>query len=105
MLRVLRGPRDPKVPELVNLMASALQGPEQQARQWLLNQATANPVWNFLQGLQLMLKKERNIDSEIDVTTKMLPNDQVEVQATIQAPTSFSGRSTSLRRNTHPRTN
>ena len=83
VLRVLRGPRDPKVPELVNLMASALQGPEQQARQWLLNQATANPVWNFLQGLQLMLKKERNIDSEIDVTTKMLPNDQVEVQATI----------------------
>lgn len=83
VFQILRGPADPEIPELVEQMAAAAQGPERKAQSWLLNQATPSPIWNFLQAVQIMLKKERNIDAEIEVTTKMLPDEHVEVQAKI----------------------
>ena len=83
VLRILRGPRDPLVPELVERMSQAMGGPEVQARQWLLHQATPNPIWNFLMSVQIMLKKERNIAAEIEVTSRTLPDTKIEVQAKI----------------------
>jgi len=83
VFQILRGPRDPDIPVLVEKMSSAMSGPERQAQSWLLNQATPSPVWGFLQAVQIMLKKERNIEAAIDVTTRMLPDNKVEVQAKV----------------------
>lgn len=83
VLQILRGPADPSIPTLVEKLSGAAQGPERTAESWLLHQATPNPIWNFLQAVQLMLKKEKNIDAEIEVTTKLLAEDRVEVQAKI----------------------
>jgi hypothetical protein len=83
VLQILRGPDDPQIPMLVDRLANAANSPEQQAQSWLLNKATPNPIWNFLQGVQFMLKKEKNIDAEIEVTTKPQQDGRVEVQAKI----------------------
>jgi hypothetical protein len=83
VLQILRGPGDAQIPTLVERMAGVATGPERKAQSWLLHEATPNPIWNFLQAVQLMIKKERNIDTEIDVKTKLLPDGHVEVQATI----------------------
>ena len=89
LLQVLRGPDDPQIPwlvgELANAAAGAAASPERQAQQWLLKEATPNVrICDFLQHVQLMLKKERNIDAEIEVTTKPPRGDgHVEVQAKI----------------------
>ena len=83
VLQILRGPADPNIPTLVEQLSGAAQSPERRAQSWLLNEATPNPIWGFLQAVQLMLKKERNIDAEIEVTTKLLPDSHVEVQAKI----------------------
>jgi hypothetical protein len=83
VLQILRGPGDAQIPVLVGEMAASASSPERAAQSWLLKQATPTPIWNFLQGVQLMMKKERNIDADIEVDTKLLPNGHVEVQATI----------------------
>jgi len=83
VLQILRSPADGSIPGLVDNLTAAANGPERQAQSWLLHQATPNPIWNFLEALQLMIKKERNIDTEIQTTTKLLPDGHVEVQATI----------------------
>ncbi|HEY6969754.1 MAG TPA: toll/interleukin-1 receptor domain-containing protein [Candidatus Angelobacter sp.] len=83
VLQILRGPADPEIPTLVEKLSGAAQSPERKAQSWLLNEATPSPIWNFLQAVQLMLKKERNIDAEIEVTTNLLQEGHVEVQAKI----------------------
>jgi TIR domain len=83
VLQILRGPGDPQIPSLVEGMAGVATSPEHRAQSWLLHEATPSPIWNFLQALQVMLKKERNIDAEIEVTTKSVPNGHVEVQVKI----------------------
>jgi hypothetical protein len=83
VLQILRGPGDTQIPMLVDEMAVAASNPESTAQSWLLNQATPTPIWNFLEAVQLMMKKERNIDADIEVNTQLLPNGHVEVQATI----------------------
>jgi hypothetical protein len=83
VLQILRGPDDAQIPMLVEQLTNAAQSPEPQAQTWLLNEATPNPIRNFLQGVQLMIKKERNIDAEIEVATKPLPDGKTEVQAKV----------------------
>ena len=84
VLRVLRGPDDPEISGLAERMANGLiNSPTLRAQSWLLNEATPKPIWGFLQAVQLMLKKERNMDAEIEVTSKMLDNGSVEVQAKV----------------------
>ena len=83
VFQILRGPGNPEIPTLVEAMFAAAQGPEQQARQWLFQEATKNPLWNFLEAVRMMLKQERNIDTEIEVSTKRLPDKLVEVEAKI----------------------
>jgi hypothetical protein len=83
VLEILRGPDDAQIPTLVDQLAGAASSPERTAQSWLLNQATPIPIWDFLQSLQTMIKNERNIDTDIEVNTKQLPNGHVEVQATI----------------------
>jgi Trypsin-like peptidase domain len=83
VLQILRGPGDPDIPSLVGRMAEPLTGPQMQAQSWLLHQATPNPIWNFLQAVQVMLKKERNIDAEIDVGSELLADGDVDVRVTI----------------------
>jgi len=83
VFQILRGPGNPEIPALVEGMFAAAHGPEQQARQWLFQEATANPVWNFLQAVQIMLKQESNIDADIEVSTKQLADSLVEIEVHI----------------------
>jgi hypothetical protein len=83
VFQILRGSDDPQIPALVESMAGAATSPEQQAKSWLLQKATPKPIWNFLEAVCVMMKKERNIDATVDVTTKPLPDGIVEVQAKI----------------------
>ena len=64
-------------------MAAVASGPEQRARSWLSNSATPSPIWNFPEAIQFKLKKEGNIDAEIEVPTKALTDGHVGVQAKI----------------------
>jgi hypothetical protein len=83
VLQVLRGYDDPAIAGLVESLAAGAQSPERQAQSWLLNEATPNPIWNFLQGLQMMIKNERGIDAQIEITSELLSSGHVNVQAKV----------------------
>ena len=82
-LQILRGPGDPQIPTLVEQISGVAKTPERQAQDWLLHQATPNPVWNSLLAMQHMIKKERNLDVEIEVSSKLQPDGLVEVQVVL----------------------
>jgi hypothetical protein len=87
VLQVLRGPDDPEIATLVDALSGAAQSvygsAEHQAQSWLLNEATAVPISSFLEALKVRLKKERNIDADIQVSSKTRPDGRVEVRASV----------------------
>jgi hypothetical protein len=80
-LQVLRGANDPEIPQLVEKMFGVVTGSEWQAERWLLNETTVPSIHDFLEFTQLRIKKEKNLDLTIDVTSKTLPNGLIQVQA------------------------
>ena len=83
VLQILRGPGDARIPVLVEQLAGATSSPERKAQDWLLHEATRSAIWGYLQAVQVMMKKERNIDAEIVIASRQLPDGVVEVQATL----------------------
>jgi hypothetical protein len=81
VLQILRGPADPQISALVDKLTGA--AGDSRAQSWLLHEATPLAIWGYLQALQVKIKKERNIDAEIEVASKPLADGWVEVQATI----------------------
>lgn len=87
VLQILRGPDDPEIPTLVDALSGATQSAygsaENQAQYWLLNEATGVPIFSFLEALKVRLKKERNIDADIQISSKTRGDGRVEVRASV----------------------
>jgi hypothetical protein len=87
VLQILRGPDDPEIATLVDGLSGAAQSvygsAEHQAQYWLLNEANGVPISSFLEALKVRLKKERNIDAEIQISSKTRGDGRVEVRASV----------------------
>jgi hypothetical protein len=87
VLQILRGPDDPEIATLVDGLSGAAQrvygSAEHQAQYWLLNEATGVPISSFLDALKVELKKERNIDADIQISSKTRGDGRVEVRAIV----------------------
>ena len=86
---VLEGRNSSGIAESVRSMVSKLVGPEAEARNWLMKEAITPPLEDFLDGLRLLIKKEKNLDVTVDVTSEMLANGLVEVSGKV-GPNAFS---------------
>lgn len=82
VLEIARGD-DPQNERIVASMMSELMSAELRAQRWLLQEATRNPIAAHLEAMKLMLKKERNIDAEIETTTRRLDSGLFEVRVQI----------------------
>jgi hypothetical protein len=83
ILQILRGPADPQIPWLVDQLTEAAYSPELKAQRWLLKEATPSPISGYLEAVKVMIKKERNIDTEIETSSKVMPDGRIEVQVQI----------------------
>jgi hypothetical protein len=54
-----------------------------------MKDAISPPLEDFLDGLRLLIKKEKNLDVTVDVESKTLPDGLVEVSAKV-GPNAFS---------------
>jgi hypothetical protein len=81
-LGIIRGD-DPDNEEIIAVMISELMSAEWRAERWLLWEATQNQISLHLEALKLRLKKERNIDAEIEISTRRLENGLFEVRVQI----------------------
>ncbi|HZT28629.1 MAG TPA: serine protease [Bryobacteraceae bacterium] len=83
VFQVTMGRDDPSIPGLVEAIASYMGGLEQQAQQWLMQEATNPPLGVMMDAVQTMAKKQANLDYQVELTSKRLPSGLVEVQAVI----------------------
>jgi hypothetical protein len=86
-LRIIRGD-DPKNEAIIAAMISPMMSPEQRSERWLLQEATQNPIYAYLEAARVMLKKEVGIDAEIEKSTRQLENGLFEVRVQI-GPNNF----------------
>jgi S1-C subfamily serine protease/Tol biopolymer transport system component len=89
VLEIVEGKESPEITEYANQMVAAAVGPEAQAKDWLMKHATTPPLEDYLDGLRLMIKKEKNLDFAVEVESKTLPGGLVEVSAKV-GPNAFS---------------
>jgi len=89
LFQILEGEDSPEITAYANTMAATALGPEAQAKAWLMKDAISPPLEDFLDGLRLLIKKEKNLDVTVDVESKTLPDGLVEVSAKV-GPNAFS---------------
>ncbi len=89
LFQIIDGGNNPQSARLVEQMAGYSRGPEFQAKQWLLKEATVPSIQDFLDDLQLRIEKQSNRDFLVEIESKTLPGGLVEVHAKV-GPNSFS---------------
>jgi hypothetical protein len=89
LFQVIDGSDSPASAKLANQMAEYSKNVEFQAKQWLLQEATIPSIQDFLDDVRIRIKKEVNLDVTVEVNSKKLSNDLVEVTAKV-GPNSFS---------------
>jgi hypothetical protein len=83
MLQVLRGRNDPDIPALTEKLVGVLNGPEWQAKNWLLHEATSPTIYDMLELQRLRVKKEAGQDFIMDVSTSTLAGGLIEVKVAL----------------------
>ena len=89
LFQVIDGQDNPASAQLADQMTEYSRDLEFQAKQWLMKEATVPSIEDFLDDLRIRMKQELNKDVVVDVNTKKLASDLVEVTARV-GPNLFS---------------